>query len=74
MDMLREMQLQVEQANSLVIKEQEAARKAMDEAPPVIKETPQDMGRVDSLTAEVERLKVELLYFFKLFGIPPFLK
>lgn len=63
-DMLREMQLQVEQANSLVIKEQEAARKAMDEAPPVIKETPvivQDTGRVDSLTAEVERLKALLV-------------
>lgn len=55
------MQLQVEQANSLVIKEREAAKKAIEEALPVIKETPvvvQDMEKVESLSTEVEKLKV----------------
>ncbi|KAL0009970.1 hypothetical protein SO802_005078 [Lithocarpus litseifolius] len=60
---LHAMQVQVEEANSMIIKEREAARKAIEEAPPVIKETPviiQDTQRVESLTAEVERLKVLL--------------
>lgn len=55
------MQGEIEEANYLVIEERKAARKAIEEAPPVIKETPviiQDTERVDSLTAEVERLKV----------------
>lgn len=58
---LHAMQVQVEEASSMIIKEREAARKAIEEAPPVIKETPviiQDTQRVESLTAEVERLKV----------------
>ncbi|GMY34657.1 myosin-17-like isoform X1 [Fagus crenata] len=57
---LHAMLVQVEEANSMVIKEREAARKAIEEAPPVIKETPviiQDTQRVESLTAEVERFK-----------------
>ena len=36
---LHAMLVQVEEANSMVIKEREAARKAIEEAPPVIKET-----------------------------------
>lgn len=63
-DALHEMQLQVEEANARVIKEQEAARKAIEEAPPVIKETPvivQDTEKIDLLTAEVESLKVDSL-------------
>nr|XP_019706884.1 myosin-17 isoform X3 [Elaeis guineensis] len=63
-DMLHEMQLQVEETNSLLIREREAARKAIEEAPPVIKETPvlvQDTEKIDSLTAEVEHLKALLL-------------
>ncbi|XVF25185.1 hypothetical protein REPUB_Repub13aG0191500 [Reevesia pubescens] len=63
-DALCEMQLQVEEAKSMVIKEREAARKAIEEAPPVIKETPvivQDTERINSLTSEVEKLKVLLL-------------
>ncbi|KAG1367580.1 myosin-17 [Cocos nucifera] len=63
-DMLHEMQLQVQEANSLLIREREAARKAIEEAPPVIKETPvlvQDTEKIDSLTAEVEHLKASLL-------------
>ncbi|CAK9144158.1 unnamed protein product [Ilex paraguariensis] len=61
---LHAMQTQVEEANSRVIKEQEAARKAIEEAPPVIKETPvmvQDTAKVDALTADVESLKNLLL-------------
>ncbi|KZV53151.1 myosin-17-like [Dorcoceras hygrometricum] len=57
---LRSMQTQVEEANAQVIKEREAARKAIEEAPPVIKETPvmvQDTAKIDALTAEVESLK-----------------
>lgn len=55
------MQIQLEDANARVIKEQEAARKAIEEAPPVIKETPvmvQDTAKIDALTSEVESLKV----------------
>ncbi|GLT69540.1 hypothetical protein SLA2020_416840 [Shorea laevis] len=62
-DALHAMQVQIEEANSMVIKELEAATQAIEEAPPVIKETPviiQDTERVDSLTAEVERLKALL--------------
>ncbi|CAA6666193.1 unnamed protein product [Spirodela intermedia] len=57
---LHEMKLQVEEAHSLVIREREAARKAIEEAPPVIKETPvlvHDTEKIDALTAEVESLK-----------------
>ncbi|OVA04497.1 IQ motif [Macleaya cordata] len=63
-DALHAMQIQVEEANAKVVKEREAARKAIEEAPPVIKETPvlvQDTEKVDSLTAEVEGLKTLLL-------------
>ncbi|KAL4335840.1 hypothetical protein GQ457_07G039760 [Hibiscus cannabinus] len=63
-DALHAMQIQVEEANARVIREQEAARKAIEEAPPVIKETPvivQDTEKVNSLAAEVESLKVSLL-------------
>uniref|UniRef100_A0A2P2MP45 Myosin-17-like isoform X2 n=6 Tax=Rhizophora mucronata TaxID=61149 RepID=A0A2P2MP45_RHIMU len=61
---LQAMQSQVEEANSMVIKEQEAAQKAIEEASPVIKETPlivQDTEKIDSLTAEVEKLKALLI-------------
>ena len=37
---LHAMQVKVEEASSMIIKEREAARKAIEEAPPVIKETP----------------------------------
>lgn len=64
---LHELQLQVEEANSLLIKEREAARKAIEDAPPVIKETPvlvQDTEKIDSLTAEVEQLKVTMISIY----------
>ncbi|KAK1312173.1 hypothetical protein QJS10_CPA07g00336 [Acorus calamus] len=60
---LHAMQLQVEEANTMLIKEREAARKAIEEAPPVIKETPvlvQDTEKIDALTSEVENLKALL--------------
>ncbi|XP_035550458.1 myosin-17-like isoform X3 [Juglans regia] len=63
-DALHAMQIQVEEANARIIHEREAARKAIEEAPPVIKETPviiQDMEKIDHLTAEMESLKALLL-------------
>ncbi|KAG2718038.1 hypothetical protein I3760_03G202400 [Carya illinoinensis] len=63
-DALHSMQKQVEEANARVIQEREAARKAIEEAPPVVKETPviiQDMEKIGHLTAEVESLKALLL-------------
>ena len=63
---LQAMQVQVDEANAKVIKEREAARKAIEEATPVIKETPvivQDTEKVEALTAEVEQLKVVKLSY-----------
>lgn len=60
------MQVQVEEAKSMVVKEREAARKAIEEAPPVIKGTPvmvQDTEKINSLSAEVEKLRVCMLCF-----------
>lgn len=60
---LETMRLQVEEANAAVIREREAARKAIEEAPPVIKETPvlvEDTEKINSLTSEVEALKASL--------------
>ncbi|WCJ42738.1 Myosin-17 [Euphorbia peplus] len=61
---LHGMQIQVEEANARVIKEREAARKAIEEAPPIIQETPvlvQDTEKVEQLMAEIESLKALLL-------------
>lgn len=61
---LHAMQIQLEEANARAIKEREEALKAIEEAPPVIKETPviiQDTEKIDSLSAEVEGLKVGTL-------------
>ncbi|XP_060189336.1 myosin-17-like isoform X2 [Lycium barbarum] len=60
---LHTMQKQVEEANAKVIQEREAARRAIEEAPPVIKETPvivQDTEKINALSAEVENLKALL--------------
>ncbi|RVW22572.1 Myosin-11 [Vitis vinifera] len=57
---LQAMQTKVDETNALLVKEREAARKAIEEAPPVIKETPvivEDTKKVESLTAEVESFK-----------------
>ncbi|KAL1189111.1 Myosin-17 [Cardamine amara subsp. amara] len=60
---LQAMRLEVEEAKAAVIREREAARKAIEEAPPVIKETPvlvEDTEKINSLTSEVEALKASL--------------
>ncbi|KAJ0078681.1 hypothetical protein Patl1_23216 [Pistacia atlantica] len=60
---LQEMQKKVEETNALLIKEREAAKKAIADAPPVIKETQvlvEDTKKIESLTAEVESLKDSL--------------
>ncbi|XP_050275237.1 myosin-9 [Quercus robur] len=62
-NLLQELQYKVKEANALIVKEREAAKKAIDEAPPVIKETQvlvQDTQKIDSLTAEVENLRTSL--------------
>lgn len=60
-DALEVMQKKVDEANALVVKEREAAKKAIEEAPPVIKETPvyvEDTKKVESLMEENRSLKV----------------
>ncbi|GAB2291863.1 hypothetical protein Dimus_026114 [Dionaea muscipula] len=60
---LKAMEMQVEEANSRVIKEREAAKKSLEEAPPVVKEVPvmvQDTEQIESLEAELENLKALL--------------
>lgn len=62
-EVLHSMQMQVEEANARAIKEREAAHKLIEDAPPVIKETPvmvQDTEKIDALMAEVDTLKVKL--------------
>ncbi|KAK4772709.1 hypothetical protein SAY86_014484 [Trapa natans] len=64
-DALKTMQLELDTTNSLVIKEREAAQKAITEAAAVRKETTelaaevkkQDTEKIDSLAAEVKKLK-----------------
>lgn len=61
---LHAMQMQVEEANAKAIKEREAAKKAIEEAPPVVKEVPvmvQDDAKIESLMAEIDNLKDLLL-------------
>ncbi|KAL9381793.1 hypothetical protein Peur_024828 [Populus x canadensis] len=60
---LEEMKIKIEEANALIVKEREAAKNAINEAPPVIKETQvlvEDTKKIDFLTEEVENLKVTL--------------
>ncbi|THG21657.1 hypothetical protein TEA_000286 [Camellia sinensis var. sinensis] len=57
---LQVMQSKIDETNALLVKEREAARKAIEEAPPVIKETQvfvEDTKKVELLTAEVNNLK-----------------
>ena len=58
---LQEMRKTIEETNALLVKEREAAKKAIEEAPPVIQEKEvlvEDTKKVESLTAEVGILKV----------------
>lgn len=58
---LEALQKKLAEANATVVKEKEAARKAIQEAPPVIQEKEviiEDTKRIESLTKEVNSLKV----------------
>lgn len=58
---MQELKTKLEEANALAIKEREAAKKAIEEAPAVVKETEvvvQDTEKIESLSAEIEFLKV----------------
>ncbi|KAL6968220.1 hypothetical protein U1Q18_034022 [Sarracenia purpurea var. burkii] len=58
---LHAMQNKVDETNALLIKEREAAQKAIEEASSVVKETPvlvQDTQKIETLTTEVEELKL----------------
>ncbi|KAI3887201.1 hypothetical protein MKW92_013040 [Papaver armeniacum] len=60
---VQSLQSKVDETNVLLVAEREAARKAIEEAPPVVQETQvvvQDTEKIDSLTEEVERLKASL--------------
>ncbi|KAK3036849.1 hypothetical protein RJ639_031467, partial [Escallonia herrerae] len=60
---LQSMQIKVDETNTLLVNECEAAQKAIEEASSIIKETPvpvEDTEKIEALTAEVERLKVLL--------------
>lgn len=57
-------QSKVEQTNALLIKEREAAQKAIEEATSIVEEKPvlvEDTEKIDALNAEVENLKVPTL-------------
>ena len=58
---LQAMKSKIDETNALLIKEREAARKAIEEAPPIIKETQvfvEDTKKIESLTEEINSLKV----------------
>lgn len=58
---MEEMRKKVEETNALLVKEREAAKKAAEEAPPVIKETQvlvEDTKKIESMTEELESVKV----------------
>ncbi|XP_047336322.1 myosin-11-like [Impatiens glandulifera] len=57
---LQDMQARNDETTALLVKEREASRKTIEEAPPVIKEIQvmvEDTKRIESLTAEVDSLK-----------------
>ncbi|KAG7030324.1 Myosin-11 [Cucurbita argyrosperma subsp. argyrosperma] len=60
---LQELQAKADETNSLLVKEREAVKKAVEEEPAVIQETQvlvEDTKKIDDLTAEVESLKTSL--------------
>ena len=64
---LQALQSKVDETNALLVIEREAAQKAMEEASSVVKETPvlvQDTEKIETLTTEVENLKVLPLLSF----------
>ena len=64
---LEAMQKKLDEATAVAVKEREAARKAIDEAPAVVEEKKiviEDTKKVESLTIEVGDLKVRHLMVF----------
>ncbi|XAR58625.1 Myosin ATPase [Bertholletia excelsa] len=60
---LQEMQSKIDEANNLLLKEREAAQKAIEEASSIIKETPvpvEDTEKIEAMTLEMENLKTSL--------------
>lgn len=58
---LHDMQAQLDEAHAAIIHEKEAAKIAIEQAPPVIKEVPVvDNGRVEQLTNQNEELQQEI--------------
>lgn len=58
---LQALQSKVDETSTLLTKEKEAAKKAIEEASSVVKETPvpvEDTAKIESLNSEVENLKV----------------
>lgn len=61
---LRNMQEEVKQTRAMLIKEQEATKKVAEEAR-IIREVPVvDTAMMDKLTAENNKLKVKLIFYF----------
>jgi len=55
------MQKKIDETNDLLVKEREAAQKAVEEAATIIKETPvavEDTAKVEALSVEIDNLKV----------------
>ncbi|CAN7027785.1 unnamed protein product, partial [Brassica oleracea var. botrytis] len=60
---MEELRKKVEETNVMLVKEREAAKKAIEEAPPVVTETQvvvEDTQKIESLTEQVEGLKTDL--------------
>ena len=58
----------MDEANALLVKEREAAKKAAEEAPPVIQETQvlvEDTKKIELMTEELESVKVHSLSSYK---------
>ncbi|KAL0435640.1 UNVERIFIED_CONTAM: Myosin-9 [Sesamum radiatum] len=57
---LESMQSKLDETNALLLKEREAAQKAIEEATSIVKETPvpvEDTAKVEALSAEIEKFK-----------------
>ncbi|KAK6164543.1 hypothetical protein DH2020_001407 [Rehmannia glutinosa] len=60
---LEAMQSKMDETNALLVKEREAAQKAIEEASAIVQETPvpvEDTAKIEALTADMEKLKVIL--------------
>ncbi|KAI8539584.1 hypothetical protein RHMOL_Rhmol09G0194100 [Rhododendron molle] len=63
---LQAMQSKIDETNALLVKEREASRKVIEEAPPVIKETQvfvEDTKKVELLMEEINSLKIHILVY-----------